>query len=641
MHYKSFLLDKFQEDAIKAIDENKSVVVSAPTGSGKTLIADYIISRDIQRNIKVIYTAPIKALSNQKYKEFTKDYGEHNVGLLTGDVTKNPRAPVLIMTTEVYRNMVIIDDPLVREVSYVIFDEIHYINDPERGYVWEESIIFSPPNVRMLCLSATIPNAEEFAGWIHAILEHSVVVVKHDIRPVPLHISFFDKELGMTSLKAIKELDDIPDYKYVVGHSKERKPRLDAPTHLQLIRQVKDKLPCLFFDFSRVQTQRKALELAKKDPFPFDPTISAFIRERLKDAPKEINQLDSTRILRQTLPYGIGFHHAGLLPLMKDVVEDLFGQGKIKVLYATETFAVGINYPVKTVCFASLRKFDGTNFRLLTAKEFFQIAGRAGRRGIDKEGNAIALIDRRDFDFDRIKKITSGDTEPIQSQYRLGVNTVLNLVRNHDPEEINVILSKSFYSYQKYGKRFATMRSEKSHAAFETIIRKLEKMNYITKGGLTDKGDFASRIYQDEILFTEIFGTEFWTTLNAYQLFLVIATICYEGRERTEFERIHKSADLLHLKKTLLRHPYISKDKRFRDLDKLTALIHPCWHGQNLFHILDKTTLLEGDVIRYFRQIIDRIGQLRRATVDRDLLQVLDQINDKIVVCLKDIDTIA
>ena len=180
MEYKGLVLDKFQEDAIHAIEQNKSVVVSAPTGSGKTLIADFIIDRDFKKGIRVIYTAPIKALSNQKYKEFSRTYGAKNVGILTGDVQKNPDALILIMTTEIYRNMVMINDPFIHDVSYVIFDEIHYINDIERGYVWEESVIFSKSNVRILCLSATIPNAQEFADWIHAIKHHEVVVVKHD-----------------------------------------------------------------------------------------------------------------------------------------------------------------------------------------------------------------------------------------------------------------------------------------------------------------------------------------------------------------------------------------------------------------------------------------------------------------------------
>jgi len=235
MEYKGLTLDKFQEDAIRAIEHNKSVVVSAPTGSGKTLIADYIIDRDFKKGIKVIYTAPIKALSNQKYKEFKRSYGEENVGILTGDTQKNPDALILIMTTEIYRNMVLSNDPFIEGISYVIFDEIHYINDIERGYVWEESIIFSKPKVRVLCLSATIPNAEEFARWIEAIMGHEVVVVKHSERPVPLHVNFYDAELGITTLKNLKDHSEIPNYNKVMGKRIRQKHK--SPSHIELIRK--------------------------------------------------------------------------------------------------------------------------------------------------------------------------------------------------------------------------------------------------------------------------------------------------------------------------------------------------------------------------------------------------------------------
>ncbi|MAE12990.1 helicase, partial [Candidatus Woesearchaeota archaeon] len=256
MEYKGFQLDKFQERAIHAIENNRSVIVSAPTGCGKTLIADYIINRDIENNIKVIYTAPIKALSNQKYKEFSEEYGEHNVGLLTGDIVKNAGAPVLIMTTEIYRNMVLINDPLINEISYVVFDEIHYINDPERGYVWEESIIFSKPHVRLLCLSATIPNAKQFANWIRAIAKHEVEVITHSTRLVPLHTSFFDADLGITTLEQIRDLKNVPDY-FEIRSGKRRRKAPPAPSHVKLIEQILDKLPCLFFNFSRASCQLK------------------------------------------------------------------------------------------------------------------------------------------------------------------------------------------------------------------------------------------------------------------------------------------------------------------------------------------------------------------------------------------------
>ncbi|MCK5107631.1 MAG: DEAD/DEAH box helicase, partial [Nanoarchaeota archaeon] len=439
MNYKGFVLDKFQEDSIKAIDNNHSVVVSAPTGSGKTLIADYIINKYIDKDFKVVYTAPIKALSNQKYKEFSKEYGKEKIGLLTGDTVINPNAKILIMTTEIYRNMVLTNDSAVDEVKYVIFDEIHYINDIERGYIWEESIIFSNDHVRFLCLSATIPNADEFAAWINSIQNHVVEVVKHDIRNVPLHKSFFDAELGITTLKAINEIKDIPDYNYVRGRARGRKvqrtPRVKSPSHVELIKQIKDKLPCFFFTFSRKKCQKQAQELFKEHIFQFNKDIIPIIREKLGDKSADINNLESTKILKKTLPYGIAFHHAGLLPIIKELVEELFGMGVIKVLYTTETFAVGINMPAKTVCFEGMRKYDGINFRFLNSKEYFQIAGRAGRRGIDTEGFVYSMLDRRDFDYKYLKKITTKDVDPIQSQFKLSVNTVLNLIKMHQGKE--------------------------------------------------------------------------------------------------------------------------------------------------------------------------------------------------------------
>src|SRR3989344_5093513 len=281
MNYKGLELDKFQEDAIKNIEHNKSVVVSAPTGSGKTLIADYIIDRDFNKGIRVIYTAPIKALSNQKYKEFSRSYGSENVGILTGDVQKNPNALILIMTTEIYRNMLLTNDPFIANVSYVIFDEIHYINDIERGYVWEESIIFSKPNVRILCLSATIPNAEEFADWIEAIKGHEAVVVRHDERPVPLHVNVYDAELGITTLKNLKDAMDIPDYHKVMPRRRARPRYVRPPSHIDLIREIKDKLPCIFFTFSRTGCQQNARELAGKKWFEPQAAITTFIRKKL------------------------------------------------------------------------------------------------------------------------------------------------------------------------------------------------------------------------------------------------------------------------------------------------------------------------------------------------------------------------
>jgi superfamily II RNA helicase len=638
MEYKGLTLDPFQEDAIKSIEKNNSVVVSAPTGSGKTLIADYIINKDIARGIRVIYTAPIKALSNQKYKDFCKDYGTENVGLLTGDITKNPGAPIMIMTTEIYRNMAIIQDPALDSVSYVIFDEIHFINDIERGYVWEESIIFSKPNVRFLCLSATIPNAKEFADWIKAIKKHEVDVIKHETRLVKLHKFFYDTELGITDLDRLRQWAEIPEY--AARGRKYRKQRINPPSHIDLVKDMKENLPCFFFNFSRMACQENAAELAQAKLFEENPKISQLVREKLAASSPEINQFKSSKILRQILPFGIAFHHAGMLPVMKELVEELFGKGLIKVLYTTETFAVGINMPAKSVCFEALRKFDGITFRPLHSKEYFQIAGRAGRRGIDTEGFVYVMVDRRDFDYKSLKKITTADTEPIRSQFKLGINTVLNIIKRHQQKEIDKILCQNFYSFQKYGYDLYNVKRNSMINTFNNQKKKLEKLDYLKESQLTEKGNFASKIYSDEILTTEIFGTEFYHNLNEFQVLMLIACICYEPRQKTEFYKTYRSKFLEELKRKIGQNMLINKDKRFKHIEDLTALVHPCYYGESIFQIVRNVNLLEGDVIRFFRQLLDRIGQVKAASMDYDLCQKMENCKRLVEASLKEVDVV-
>ncbi|MFH1127685.1 MAG: DEAD/DEAH box helicase [archaeon] len=638
--YRGFTLDQFQVDAISSIENNHSAVVSAPTGSGKTLIADYIINKYIDKGIKVIYTAPIKALSNQKYKEFSKDYGKERVGLITGDVTINPGAPVIIMTTEIYRNMAITHDPALDSVAYVIFDEIHFINDVERGYVWEESIIFSDERVRMLCLSATIPNAREFADWIKAIKGHEVDTIMNDKRPVPLHRAFFERELGITTLDEIKKKHEREKVQYM-GFRKRRGDMGDKnSTHVELVSLIRDKLPCFFFTFSRQKCQLNALELARSEMFERNDEMSSRIRKKLSDSVPEINNLKSMRDLRSVLPYGIAFHHAGLLPIIKELVEELFSEGLIKVLYTTETFAVGINMPAKSVCFDSMMKYDGINFRYLNSKEYFQIAGRAGRRGIDKEGFAYAIVGGRDFNYEMLKKITRKDTEPIRSQFRLSVNTVLNLVKQHTKEEIDNILCKNFSTYQKYGKRFDKEKEAVIYRNFNNIRKKLLALNYIEGNNLTEKGEFSRRIYSEEIATGEIFGTRLYTRMNDYEILLVIACLAYEHKPKNEFFKKFDNRTTRALIQKVNSVPYLAKVKNFAYMKELTALIYPCYRGSSIFEIMRNTSLLEGDVIRFFRQIIDRIGQIRNATTDYKLIDMLDKCEDKINRAMGDIDVI-
>ena len=305
----------------------------------------------------------------------------------------------------------------------------------------------------------------------------------------------------------------------------------------------------------------------------------------------------------------------------------------IKVLYTTETFAVGINMPAKTVCFRALRKFDGMNFRFLNSKEYFQIAGRAGRRGIDKEGFVYAMVDRRDFDYPLLKKLTGRDNEPIRSQFILSVNTALNIIKQHTKEEIDRILRMSFHTYQN--KSYNDIKN-----SFNNTKKKLIKLGYIKEDRLTEKGEFSSKIYADEIVIGEIFATDFYAGLNEYEIMMIIASLCYEPREKTEFYKTYRSKPLNELKKKIWDNEQMRKVSRFNYLDALTAMIHPCYHGKDIFYIIKNTNLLEGDIIRLFRQMLDRLAQIKNATADNRLAQIIRNCQDIIINSLSDIDAI-
>ncbi len=623
MLFKSFTLDQFQEEAIAAIEKNQSVVVSAPTGSGKTLIADYIIDKHrSDPNKRIMYTAPIKALSNQKFKDFSQAYGENNVGLMTGDAVINSQAPIVVMTTEIYRNMVVAQDPDIKNVAYVIFDEIHYINDIERGYVWEESFIYSPESVRFLCLSATIPNAQEFSSWISAIKKHPVKTITATKRNVPLQHLFFDIEKGITSLEDLKEAveQDQKERRRKKHKGFQRDTALE-PNHLDLIHDLgPDKLPCFFFSFSRMDCQIKAKELARAGFFKKDVSLLQYFQQKLRYAPPDIQKLGSTKILKETLPQGIAFHHAGLLPIVKEAIEDLFAQGKIKVLYTTETFAVGINMPARTVCFNSLRKYDGWNFRNLNTKEYFQIAGRAGRRGIDTVGYVVSMIYRPTFKYHEVKEITAADIEPIRSQFKLSVNTVLNLIEQHSKEEIEHILRLSFFSYQKFAEQFATVPSRVILSRYDNLVRKLRKQEFIVESQLTDKGRFSAKVFADEITLGEIFATSVHETLDEYQILLLIAALVYEPRARTIFKGQQRNAQFDSLMSILHANEHLSREKKFLNLLNMTVFILPVYKGKSFFEVLQGTNLLEGDMIRFYAQVVDRLGQIKKASTDYQLL---------------------
>ena len=462
--YHEFTLDSFQEEALDAIDAGKSVIVAAPTGTGKTLVADYLIEKAMNEHLRVIYTAPIKALSNQKYRDFKKQFGEDAVGIMTGDVVLNPTAPLLIMTTEVFRNQVITEDPNLEKVSHIVFDEIHWLNDEERGTVWEESIILAPPKMKLLGLSATIANAQHLVDWIKSIRHEEVALIEETERVVPLDYFYYTKDTGLVNYDQLWHY-----YRQKLKDRINEENPFGPTTHLDLIRTIqRDHLPALFFVFSRKQCALKAMELATIANYLRSPERRMVEEKFLQHFGPESEWSSSTRQLKRLCSKGIAYHHAGLLPSQKVVVEELFLERLIKVLYCTETFSVGINYPVKAVCFDSLNKYDGRNFRPLANHEFFQMSGRAGRRGLDEKGFSFALVDLAYMEKSPPPKFQLNRLEPLTSQFRLTYNTVLNLTATLTQEQIEIYFQKSFaaYSYR--------LSSDQLHKELAQIQQQLE-----------------------------------------------------------------------------------------------------------------------------------------------------------------------
>ena len=456
MLYKGLQLDRFQEKAIAAINRDTSVIVTAPTGAGKTVIAEYAVEKCLEENRRVIYTAPIKALSNQKYRDFYAEYGE-KIGIVTGDVVLNPYAQVLLMTTEIFRNTIFDDIERLEDVSYVIFDEIHYINDIERGTVWEESLIFAPQHIKFVCLSATIPNINPFAEWMQSVRDIDIEIVEELKRPVPLEHYLYFKDYGIGGVEHISTLRKRAQHdtrKRKSDPSDNKTPPALPPDFIETrfiphLRREK-RLPCLYFCFSRKGCEENAFSLV------FGSQLQLLNKKQTTQILKQFDELclqfdivkeKKITEFRRLVSCGIAYHHAGMLPTLKEVVERLFTSGLIQLLFTTETFAVGINMPACSVVFDSLEKFDGIGFRYLKAREYHQMAGRAGRRGIDTIGYVYAQIIPTYADLNEIRSIVSDKIEPIESQFNLSYSSILNLYQKYG-DDIYDVYTMSLSNHQ-------------------------------------------------------------------------------------------------------------------------------------------------------------------------------------------------
>uniref|UniRef100_A0A674BG38 SKI2 subunit of superkiller complex n=1 Tax=Salmo trutta TaxID=8032 RepID=A0A674BG38_SALTR len=448
-----FELDVFQKQAVLRLEAHDSVFVAAHTSAGKTVVAEYAIALSQKHMTRTIYTSPIKALSNQKFRDFKTTFGD--VGLLTGDVQLSPEASCLIMTTEILRSMLYNGSEVIRDLEWVIFDEVHYINDAERGVVWEEVLIMLPDHVSIILLSATVPNAVEFSEWIGRIKKKHIYVISTAKRPVPLEHYLYTGNSTKTQKEMFLLLDpsgnfQTKGYYAAIDAKKERTSKhaqsfgtknpsqyttsnQDRAVWLSLLHFLsqRQQTPVVAFTFSKTRCDDNARSLASMDltSSAEKSEIHSFFQKSLRRLRGGDRQLPQILFMRDLLKRGIGVHHSGILPIMKEVIEMLFSRGLVKVLFATETFAMGVNMPARTVVFDSIRKHDGTGFRNLLPGEYIQMAGRAGRRGLDATGTVIILCKSGVHDMGDLNVMMLGKPTVLQSQFRLTYTMILNLLR--------------------------------------------------------------------------------------------------------------------------------------------------------------------------------------------------------------------
>lgn len=605
--------DPFQQKAIDYIEEGYSVIVSAPTGAGKTAIAEYVIRDCLQKGKKAVYTAPIKALSNQKFRDFQEAFPE-KIGILTGDVSINPSAAILIMTTEIFRNKVLEESRNLDAYSWIIFDEIHYLDDYERGTVWEESLIFLPPHMKLLALSATIPNINEFAEWLKTIHKKPLKIVKEENRPVPLHFFYQCQGKIVDSLKQVKKIGYKTKELYYYPKSKfHRYGHLIPNRPTSLIKHLfeEDRLPCIYFIFGRRRCEYLAEEMKEFD------FLNGREKEKITTLYKELcERFDlvkekSAALLAPLIEKGIAYHHAGMLPTLKEVVERLFTSRLIKVIFTTETFALGINMPARTVIFDELKKFYGRFRSILKTRDFYQMAGRAGRRGIDKEGFVYSRINPHYIPFGDLSKVIYGTPEEIRSRFNASYATILNLYGRYG-EKLYDVYSLSF-SYFQGKKQF----QKDALGLLYSKVKLLKEFGYIRKERITEKGTFASKIYGYELSLSELYEKGILQHLSETELGILCLALVFEPRKGTLLPKLNKKVRALRDTTTIIIKSIQKKEKKFGIIPlskNYSYHLTPCIEGwmrkEKFDKILNYTDADEGEIIRYFRMSVQILRQI-------------------------------
>ena len=616
-----YVLDQFQIDAISDIKGNNNVLVVAPTGSGKTLIAEKSIDFYLEKNKNIFYTTPIKALSNQKYNDFKK--AGVDVGLLTGDRTIDKDKDLIIATTEILRNMIFSKDKKLKNTGLIILDEVHYLGDTERGTTWEEILIHADLGIKFLCLSATVKNKNEFLEWIVS-LRGPTSLIQNNQRPVPLEISLITTNKLSNSIKILKSTNkkkDNNNSKLSKLTQNVKKPSLDEQVNF-----LEDQwlTPCIFFHFSRERVESKARQLANNRKVVDDHKL---IRDKFYEIFDDLDLSDHTLLnLDEHLwmwSRGVAFHHAGLAPIVKEFIEFLFLNKYINFLFATETLALGINMPAKSIYLDRLNKYDGIKTRLISRSEFLQLTGRAGRRGIDDKGYAFLSFDKN-INPEWYSNLFTLESSNLNSAFSINYFSILNLLNIYSADECIEILNKSFFAFQN------SFNIDSLKNAFNSKLKVLEDINFIN----TSMGETLIETHRDQLipsiyLYNKIKSVK---TFEFYLMFVSsgISSNIYDVATSDEFDDLlsYFESSLEILNKLENKHSI----KKFTNLN-LTwfSIFYEFYKTNNIEYVVTKFNINIGDFIKAAKEGSELSKKLFNIYQDQEFEAIYNMFDNNLI----------
>ena len=625
-----YKLDHFQKEAIKALDASNSVLLTAPTSSGKTFVAEYAIEKALEESKHLYYTAPIKALCNQKFRDFSNQFGEENVGLLTGDHSIRSDSKVLVMTTEVLRNMLYSSRGTPEDLRYVVLDEIHFLEDPYRGAVWEEIILTLPNNVLIVALSATVSNADELKDWITSV-RGNIEKITRETRPVPLKGHFFAVEKSrnhqLTRIEILK--NGKPNSRGQIfsnarrGRGKQNFRRWITPRRSEIVAELKklEMLPAIYFIFSR-----KGCDEARDSMVRYVGSLNnieegkkarKYAEERFALLTEEEKRILRVDLLLEGLEKGFASHHAGLLPLFKQTIEELFSLGLLKLVFATETLAVGVNLPARSVVIEKLTKFNGESHELLKPSQFTQLTGRAGRRGIDVEGHSFTCWSPF-VPFNEVVDLLTSKEFALISAFTPTYNMLANLLSTRSESEAAELLANSFAQFQWV----RNTRNMNSGLIQEVQFRRnvLEATGLADGWSLTETGMPLTKIFNEsDLLVTRAISDGILDGLPPEELAALVS--CFIFRSRGKEKRGKKSRESENFINESIKELMILNDEIERievgfgiqpntPPDPGFAKVVFDWvSGRTLSEVLTKE-LTGGEFVRNIRLSVDLLKQI-------------------------------